>query len=488
MCAHFFNFTARNIHTSKSRWSVFIFLVGLSTLSSSELSGALLDDILAANLGDIWLEPSPPRERPILTTLTHLTRNPVEHGIQQTTFISAITDRKKVFGDLLSAPLIEKFFGKALRGELEKLTLWSEQAGILLSGAYKRNNISLRCDVPILASFAHFYADEETRANMPEVFVKSLYPFLSGLEILSEEVIQDLLEGNSEFFSESQQERLADIVVAIEKDFGIADIRLEAAYTHLFEMANQLKVTLGAEAIIPSEKIFGRLNPKVDFKHGKGSTENFDADTVNFINMLTDPDLAFRYLSRLIRLCRAIGLPNKIGTNDLHAGIYAKADCLLAPKLHAFCSLHLHHTFAHHEYRLLRAYDPSDTSRVLVEPQERLAHVQSGNMFRAIAGVDRILGDLWTFGFGGEFFAQEREKIDDTVAINENVRTLQTTHSSMPESTQQRLFMTLRRKFFTKDVMIGEHAGDIILSAGGTLGKSGIGRNWHLGIGASLHF
>jgi hypothetical protein len=58
----------------------------------------------------------------------------------------------------------------------------------------------------------------------------------------------------------------------------------------------------------------------------------------------------------------------------------------------------------------------------------------------------------------------------------------------MPESTQQRLFMTLRRKFFTKDVMIGEHAGDIILSAGGTLGKSGIGRNWHLGIGASLHF
>ncbi len=422
-------------------------------VAEASVTRGFLDFPRSDGLGGVWRSTRPVRDRGILFSQTH--RNPFEDvsNFSATLFADVLWERTFLLNIINPTGLLAEFLDEGTLKELRKISFAQEQVGFLFHAAHVYKKIAFSVDLPVAVIATHAWAPQSARdyfANLPT--------------------------SDEPPFAPDQEKELSDLIQKIGWAKGLGDLKLGARVFDSFAQ-DRIFWSLGCELVLP-------LQSAAPAKRNLPADMNPVADNYNPEELdLLDPAERFKTAKRFLTMLQTVGTVPCIGQKSYGIGVIGALKALVHPTCTIYSSAQAYFQAPVKEYRLIHRYLDAGETTLAVEPGEFLVESHRGLMLRGTAGFDQKITKNFSCGLGGDVFFQNKETLYSEIFTASEKSSSMKDAAEMEQATQAIVFAHLSKKLG----MFGGK-GQFSLRASGSLGASGIGKLWNIGICLSSTF
>lgn len=412
-----------------------------------------LDFSSSEGLGSLWRSTAALRDRNVHFSQSHRNVFEEQSAISATLFGDLMTSRVPLT-DVVSTNFITSVVGdSAALDELERISFWQEQLGILLHGFYTYKKIGFSVDLPLSVVIEHPYAPLSSRDKLGTSFAG----------------------GDGEpLFTDEQKATLKDKLLKIPWVGGLGDIKFGVRI--MDSLGEKLSWFLGGELVVPLQsgaapKRVLSFNPV---------TDGFNP---SLLDIGLDVEERFKYVSRALELLQAIGENPALGQKSYGFGLVGGLQLKIHPTSIVHATAQVFHQTPVKEYRLVHRYLDTSETVLAAEPGEYLVESRRGLILRGTLGLNQKITRNWSLSVGGDAFFQNKEGLYSEIFTGTEKSDKLKKAAQMGQATQVIIFGQLDKKLAMR-----QGKAHLSFRASGAVDSTGIGKLWNVGVCLSSTF
>ncbi|MBT4594882.1 hypothetical protein HOD08_03320 [bacterium] len=413
------------------------------------------EDDFSVSLRKMWKTTIPPRHRSLQTIFSTKMLTNTPSALTTNLFYANDSRRKEVFKEILSTELLTMFAPEAVK-LLDDMTFMSHTLGTMISGVWHPGWFSLGASLPLSVTAHHLWLPKDAQEELGDFFSQG--------------------EG---MLTESQTAQLKKSIEKVRVRAGVGDLILSAAFAPHKDLKT-IKSRIGLRASVPIDSL---LRENKSYAGLTDATTNVSLDDiVEDLNSASETGDEFNYAKNFINLIHAVGTEPTIGTKNFLFGPFMESTVSVKNTSFSLFGF-FGHPLTNTEYRVIKLKDPSDITKIAIEPREFKVEVFPGNIFNVTTVLSQKITNKCTFGGGYDFFMQNKEDFEQVFTTHDIYSNLVEDDAKRSRATQHRLFA-----FLEISSQIVKHPGSFTLWGDYTIGRENIGRGTTVSMSCRLEF